>query len=97
MHRLFRLGELELAARCIDAHPGAFAELALQHAHRERIQHAPLDDALQRPRAVDRIVALGDEHILRAIGQLDVDLAILEPLHQAAQLDVDDASHLAPA
>ena len=68
-----------------------------EHAHRQRVEHPPLDRPLQRPRAVGRIVALGDQQILGAVGQLDVDLAILEPLHQAAQLDVDDRPHLLAA
>ena len=36
----------------------ALAELSLEHAHRQRIEHPPLNRALQRPRAVGRIVAL---------------------------------------
>ena len=72
----------------------ALAELALQHAHRQRVEHPALDGPLQRPRAIRRVVALCDQHVLRPVGQLDVDLAILEPLHEAAQLDVDDLPHL---
>ena len=36
----------------------AFAEVALEHPQRQRIEHPPLNGALERPRAVGRIVAL---------------------------------------
>ena len=89
-----RLRELQLAGRASMRIDVAFAELPLQHAHRERVEDPPLDRPLERPRAVRRVVALGDEQVLGAIRQLDADLAILQPLHQPAQLDVDDRPHL---
>ena len=36
----------------VDGDPIAFAEVALEHAHRQRIEHAPLDRPLQRARAI---------------------------------------------
>ena len=41
--RLLDLGELELAARRVDPDDRALAELSLQHAHRQRVEHPPLD------------------------------------------------------
>ena len=57
-----RRGELDLAERDapavgVDERPVAFAELAFEHADGQRIEHEALDGALQRPRAVRRIVA----------------------------------------
>src|SRR4029079_1362871 len=93
-NRRLRLGKRELAGPPVDLHGVAFAELALEHLDRERIEDAPLYRALQRTRAVRRIVALLDEQILGTIGQLDVDLAVLVPFDQPPQLDVDDRPHL---
>src|SRR5207247_7888628 len=60
------------------------------NAHARRIEHATLNRPLQRPRAVLRIVAFLHELILRGLRQPHVDLPLLEPLHQAGELDVDD-------
>ncbi len=68
----------------------ALAELALQHLQGQRVEHAPLDGALERACAVGRIVAFLHQEVLGRVGQLDVNLPILEPLQQAAKLDVDD-------
>src|SRR6185503_13125402 len=91
---LFCLCEREFSCRGVDDDAIPFAELPLQHAHGQRVEHQPLDGPLQRPRAVGGIVALLDDDVLRLAGQLDVDLAVFQPLHQAAQLDVDDRPHL---
>ena len=61
----------------------------------ERILHRFLDHALQRARAVGRVLALVGQPIARARIELDGDLAILEQLLQPRHLDVDDAAHLA--
>src|SRR6185437_12494470 len=53
--------------------------------------------ALERPCAVHRIVTFADDETLRRLGQLDVDLAILEPLQQALHLDIDDLLHMLQA
>src|ERR1700730_18083770 len=68
----------------------ALQELSLEDAHRQRVEHPPLDRALEGPRAVRRIVPFTDELLLRRVRQLHVDLPLLEPFHQAADLDIDD-------
>jgi hypothetical protein len=73
MNGIFCLGELQLAARGVDSHGRALAKLSLQHAHRKRIQHPALNNPLQRAR---RLIALRDEPILRAVGELDTNLPI---------------------
>ena len=62
-----------------------------EHAQRQRVEHAPLDRPLQRPRAVHRVVALVDEQLSsRASVSSTCDLPVRQPPQQAAQLDVDD-------
>src|SRR5688572_8618533 len=78
----------------VDDDAVAFAELALEHPQRQRIENAALDGALERAGPVHRIVTFGDDELARRFGQLDMDLAILEPLQQAAELNVDDLLHM---
>src|SRR5690348_18109627 len=47
-YQLTRFAERELTARGVDANDVALAELSLEHAHRERVQHLALDGALER-------------------------------------------------
>src|ERR671912_332173 len=58
----------------------SFAEFALQHAYRQLVQHALLDRPLQRTRAIHRIIPFLNEEFLRGVCQLDLDLAVGEPL-----------------
>ena len=51
----------------------------------------------KRPRAVHRVVAFGDDEPLGGLGELDVDLALLQTLEQPADLDVDDLRHVLDA
>src|SRR5688572_31750681 len=81
----------------VDRYVIAFAELAFEHPHRQRIEDTALDGALQRPRAVHRIVAFRHEERLGRLAQVDVDLPFLETLEQAADLDVDDRLHVLQA
>jgi len=78
----------------IDANPIALPELALEHPDGQRVEHAPLDGPLQGACAVHRIVPLRDDEVLGGVGQLDMNLAFLEPLEQVPHLDVDDFLHV---
>src|SRR4051812_4981565 len=60
----------------------ALPEVPLEHPQREWVEHAALDRPLQRSRPVHRVVTLGDDQALGRLGQLDVDLAIFEPLQE---------------
>jgi hypothetical protein len=91
---LLDLREFQLASRRVDPHHGGLAELSLQHPHRKRIQHPALNGPLQGSGTVGRVVSFGDQEILRTVRELDANLAVLEALHQAAQLDVDNLPHL---
>ena len=86
--------ERQLVAARVDDDRVALGELALEHAQRQRVEHPPLDRPLQRPRAIGRIIPFLHEEVLRRVGQLDLDLPIGQPLHQPAQLDVDDLLHV---
>ncbi len=55
-----------------------FRHLAGQHLVGERVLHLALDDALQRPRAVDRVVALVGQPFARRLVEVERDLALLE-------------------
>src|SRR5688500_443474 len=68
----------------IDQPPIAPPEFALEHPQGQRIEHPALDRALEGPCAVHRIVALRHEERLGRVAELDVDLAVLEPLQQTA-------------
>ena len=68
----------------------AFVEFSFEDLEAERIENLFLDRALQRPRAVNRIVAFARDQCLGGIGQLERDLLLLETFRQAAQLDLDD-------
>ena len=63
----------------------------------ERVLQVFLDRALQRARAVDRIVAGAGEPLLGLLVELDDDLAIGEELVQALDLDIDDLVHVLAA
>src|SRR5581483_3163227 len=78
----------------IHHHRVAIAELTLQQPHGQFVLQALLDDALERSRAVDRIVALLAKSPASRLGQLQRDLAILEQLAQPSKLDLANLSNL---
>ena len=69
-------------------------KFALQHAHRQRVEHPPLNGPLQRSGPIRWIIPFLHEEFLGPVGELNLDFAIGEPLHQPAQLDVDDLLHV---
>src|SRR4026208_29796 len=86
--------EVQTRGRRIDLHAITFAELALQDAHGQWVEHEPLDGALERTRAVRGIVALAPEPVLCGVGELDENLSILQALEQTLHLNLDDRLHL---
>src|SRR3954469_16311715 len=82
--------KLQSIAAAVDHHRVAFEEVALEHPERERIEHQPLNRALERPRAVDRIVSFTRELFLGRFGELDVNFPLLEAPDQTRNLNVDD-------
>src|SRR2546422_9172057 len=77
-HRLSRAFERQRipVLRPIDAHAVALDVLPLEHGDRERILQQALDGALERPSAVDGIVALGDEQMICCGRDHDRELAV---------------------
>src|SRR5690606_32793449 len=69
-------------------------EVALQDPLRERIFQLLLNRPLQRPSAVDRIVAGLREVLARRIVEGERDVALAEPPPQVLELDVDDAPQM---
>src|ERR1700689_1707765 len=65
-----------------DRDPRPVANFAQQQLAPERGLQLTLDHAPQRPRAVNRIVTVLGEVVARLVGQLELDLAIGEPLAQ---------------
>src|SRR5215472_2936171 len=70
-------------------HVLAVENLAAEKQLRQRILQALLDHALERPRAVDGIVARLREPIARLDVEIDGDLAHREQLRKPRHLDID--------
>ena len=51
-----------------------------------------LQKALERPRAVDRVVGVVDDVLFGRVGHLEGDLLCLQPLSEVLHLQVDDAA-----
>src|SRR5437660_12840130 len=58
-------GERHAVFGTVDLHAIAFGVTALEHRERQWVLDQPLNRPLQRPRAVDRVIALGHDHLLR--------------------------------
>src|SRR4051812_9554228 len=86
--------DAELAALDRDLDGVAVLDAALEDLRRQRVLQAALDHPLQRPRAVDRVVAAVGQPLQGLAVELDVDLAIGQQLAQAAELDLDDVRHV---
>src|ERR1700674_1881211 len=74
--------EEKLVGAAGDPDACAIRNLARQNLVGERILHLALDDPLQRPRAVNRIVALLGKPDPRRLVEIEPDLAILEQLRE---------------
>src|SRR5206468_6010057 len=72
----------------------ALLVLAREDLLRERVEDQLLDRAADRPRPVDRVVALLRDERLRVRRELEVDLALLEPLREGLRLELDDRLEL---
>ena len=88
--------ELQLAGLDVDPHGVSLREFPLQDLHRQGIQDAPLKCALERARAIRRIVAFGEQEILGGFAELDPDLALFQSRDQATHLDVNDGAQVLP-
>src|SRR5438270_11029354 len=86
--------EEELVVAGGDAHPGTVGDLAGEDLVGKRILHLALDDALQGPCAVGRIIAPRGQPAPCLSVEVERDLAVVEELLQPGELDVDDPAHL---
>src|SRR5216683_6290680 len=76
----FAGGEFQSVRAGVNHHPAAVAYFARQELAPERGFQLALEHAAQRTRTVNWIVAVLGEVIAGAIGQLQFDLALLQPL-----------------
>ena len=86
--------EHELALGRVDPDGVAGHEAPLEDRQRQLVDQALLDHPLERPGAVRRVVAQVAEQRPRRVGQLDLDVALADPLDQALDLQVDDLADL---
>ena len=67
-------------------------EVAGEELRGERVLDHPLDGPLERPGAVDRVVAGVGDGLARLLAELERELPLGEQLAQPAELDLDDAA-----
>ena len=82
--------KFESAVFCIDTDCLSFADFSSEDVDAEGVENFFLDCALERPRAVNRVVSFPGEQFLGRIGQIKRDLLLLEPFGEPAQLDFND-------
>src|ERR1700730_16955295 len=75
----------------------AFLDTAFEDQRRQRVLQAALDHPLERPGAIDRIVAAVGQPLHRPAVEVESDLATGQELAQLSELDVDDVRHVSPA
>ena len=78
------LAKLEGAVLGVDVNGLAFADFAFEDVETEGIENLLLNRALQRARAINRIVPFTREQFLGRIGEIERDLLLFEPFRQAA-------------
>src|SRR5579884_4238803 len=86
--------ELPPVAVEADPHDVAVAHLAREDLPPERRFDLTLDRALERTRAVRRLVAAAHEVRLRIVGDLQRDPPVAQPFADAVELDLDDLLEL---
>src|SRR6266566_5405093 len=84
------LAKFERTVLSIDVDGLAFADFTFENVDAKRVENFFLDGALERARAVNRIVTFARDQFLGGIGKIERDLLLLEPFRQAAELDFND-------
>src|SRR6185369_9423308 len=87
----------QLAVALVHANKRAVGNFAGENFIGERVLQIFLHRALERPGAIDRVVSHTPEPRPGSVGQVQTDLAVLEQLLQARQLDIDDRPHVTGA
>src|SRR5690606_18772110 len=87
-------GKLAVFRRHLDG--VAVLDAPLENHAGQRVLQVALDHALERPRAVDRVVADVAQPGERPVVDLDRDLARRQQRPQAIELYLDDAGHVLP-
>src|SRR5205823_7050707 len=82
--------KLECAVFGVNVNGLAFVKFAFEDVETERVQNFFLNCALERARAINRIVAFAREQFLRRIGKIERNLLLLESFRQASELNLDD-------
>src|SRR4029450_8605261 len=84
--------EYEAVGASVDLDRVALLELAREELHGQGVLDLALDEALQGPRAVRRVVALVGQVLAGFRGQRDRELSVRHALLQQPDLEVDDLS-----
>src|SRR5207342_639242 len=87
-------GQDQLAVAFVDTHGRSVGDLAGDDLVGQWILQIFLHRALERPRAIDRVVTHAAEPGPRRVGQLELDLAVLEQLAEPRELNIDDRAHV---
>src|SRR5690348_17382760 len=87
---LFALESQAALGRGIDDDMVAIRKRALKQETGERIFDLALHGALERARSKHGVVALAGHEVFRCLAQFQTDLALAQPLLQAAHLNVYD-------
>src|SRR5687768_2578905 len=94
VYRRLCLAELEAVAIGMSLDAISRQELARENGLRQRVFHLLLDGALERPRAVHRVVSRFAQPIERRIVEHEREIAIEQAAFQVHELDVDDGADL---
>src|SRR5205807_6013544 len=92
--RLVLVADGQLAVLVADADDGAVAHVAAEQGAPDPGLDLAADEPAQRPRPVDRVVALPGDEAPGVRGDLQLHLPLAEPGPQVVQHEVDDALDL---
>src|SRR5688572_7808578 len=94
VYRRLCLAELEAVAIGVSLDAISRQELAREDGLRQRVLHLLLDGALERPRAVHRVVSGFAQPVERRVVEHEREIAIEQAAFQVHELDVDDGADL---
>src|SRR5918996_643699 len=91
-----RVNQREVVTVAYDPDRVSLVEPALQQLQRDAVLQLALNDALERSRAVDRIVALLREQLAGFGGDLELEVPLRQQLLQPDELEIHDPHEVGP-
>src|SRR3954454_12823313 len=91
------VSQVQVVALALHPHGVAFVEGPLEHLQRNRVLQLALDHPLERPGAVDRVVAPIGQELARLGGHLQPEMPAGQQLLEVAQLNVHDLGQVLAA